>query len=172
MASVTIAAIFAALSTLTPKAARIAIVRIPVPLAVSPPMSAITITADASAAATPITSPAPMAPASDANAPIRPAIPASHPMTIATGMNANNAGDTSNPSTLLDTMPVDDAGPWSREHRNENGPDGIEVHGKLERTDDGAQREVERDRARNQRERERRERTSGRKGHRRITYYS
>ena len=105
-ASVAIAAIFAALSTLTPRVARIAIVRIPVPLAVSPPMSAITITADASAAATPITSPAAIAPASEANAPARPAIPANHPITIATGMNANNAGDTSSPRTLFDTMPV------------------------------------------------------------------
>ena len=50
--------------------------------------------------------------------------------------------------------------------------DGIEMHRELERTDDGAKREIQGDRARDQRERKRRERTSGRKGHRRITYYS
>ena len=99
-------------------------------------------------------------------------MPASHPITIATGMNANNAGETSSPSTLFDTIPVTMPGPRPGEHGNEDGADRVEVHRKLERADDGAEREVERDRARNQRERERGERTSGRKGHRRITYYS
>jgi hypothetical protein len=66
----------------------------------------------------------------------------------------------------------DDSRPRAGKHRDEDRSDRIEEHRQLERADDGAEREVDGDRARNQRERECRERTSGRKGHRRITYYS